>query len=78
MKAFQSFELKIIDFGFARHLGDLSSSTSSPVLTTEGTPEFVSPEVINYQPITTTTDMWYVLHKARLYYHIICNILIIP
>ena len=25
---------------------------------TEGTPEFVSPEVINYDPIALTTDMW--------------------
>ena len=25
---------------------------------TEGTPEFVSPEVIDYQPVTLTTDMW--------------------
>ena len=23
-----------------------------------GTPEFVSPEVVNYEPISLTTDMW--------------------
>ncbi len=25
---------------------------------TEGTPEFVSPEVIRYEPVTLNTDMW--------------------
>ena len=24
----------------------------------QGTPEFASPEVVNYEPISTTTDMW--------------------
>ena len=24
----------------------------------QGTPEFVSPEVVNYEPITLRTDMW--------------------
>ena len=23
-----------------------------------GTPEFVSPEVISYEPVSTTSDMW--------------------
>ena len=37
----QSFHIKIIDFGFARRL-----SPSEDLRVTEGTPEFVSPEVI--------------------------------
>ena len=24
----------------------------------QGTPEFASPEVVNYEPISATTDMW--------------------
>lgn len=24
----------------------------------QGTPEFVAPEVINYEPVCTATDMW--------------------
>ncbi|XP_040858575.1 myosin light chain kinase, smooth muscle isoform X1 [Ochotona curzoniae] len=45
--------IKLIDFGLARRLenaGDLK------VLF--GTPEFVAPEVINYEPISYATDMW--------------------
>ena len=38
---FQSFHIKIIDFGFARRL-----NPSEDLRVTEGTPEFVSPEVI--------------------------------
>ena len=37
----QSFHIKIIDFGFARRL-----NPSEDLRVTEGTPEFVSPEVI--------------------------------
>ena len=37
----QSFHIKIIDFGFARRL-----HPSEDLRVTEGTPEFVSPEVI--------------------------------
>ncbi|XP_063760591.1 myosin light chain kinase, smooth muscle isoform X2 [Eleginops maclovinus] len=45
--------IKIIDFGLACRLeGD------TPLKVMHGTPEFVAPEVINYEPVCLTTDMW--------------------
>ncbi len=52
----QSFLLKLVDFGFARQLGP--SSGGKAIRVTEGTPEFVSPEVVRYDPVTLNTDMW--------------------
>ncbi|XP_053308742.1 myosin light chain kinase, smooth muscle-like [Spea bombifrons] len=46
-------QVKIIDFGLAR---ELVPGTSMKVL--QGTPEFVAPEVIAFEPIWFTTDMW--------------------
>nr|XP_023695785.1 myosin light chain kinase, smooth muscle-like isoform X2 [Paramormyrops kingsleyae] len=46
-------KIKLIDFGLARRL---ENSGSLKVLF--GTPEFVAPEVINYEPISYQTDMW--------------------
>ncbi|XP_054828903.1 myosin light chain kinase, smooth muscle-like [Eublepharis macularius] len=46
-------KIKLIDFGLARRL---ESAGSLKVLF--GTPEFVAPEVINYEPIGYATDMW--------------------
>ncbi|KAI4874723.1 hypothetical protein NFI96_028342 [Prochilodus magdalenae] len=46
-------QIKIIDFGLAARL---DSSNSVKVM--HGTPEFVAPEVINYEPICLATDMW--------------------
>ncbi|KAM6461571.1 myosin light chain kinase, smooth muscle isoform 3-T3 [Liasis olivaceus] len=45
--------IKLIDFGLARRL---ENAGSLKVLF--GTPEFVAPEVINYEPIGYSTDMW--------------------
>ncbi|GCB78451.1 myosin light chain kinase, smooth muscle-like isoform X1 [Scyliorhinus torazame] len=45
--------IKIIDFGLARKL-DCNGSLKVMF----GTPEFVAPEVINYDPIGYTTDTW--------------------
>ncbi|KAI1899222.1 hypothetical protein AGOR_G00059580 [Albula goreensis] len=45
--------IKLIDFGLARRL---ENSGSLKVLF--GTPEFVAPEVINYEAISYPTDMW--------------------
>ncbi|XP_059494728.1 myosin light chain kinase, smooth muscle-like isoform X5 [Stegostoma tigrinum] len=45
--------IKIIDFGLARKL-DCNGSMKVMF----GTPEFVAPEVINYDPIGFTTDTW--------------------
>jgi len=46
-------KIKIVDFGFAKRLTE-----GSETRVMQGTPEFASPEVINYDPISTTTDMW--------------------
>uniref|UniRef100_A0A2K5RX92 Myosin light chain kinase, smooth muscle n=1 Tax=Cebus imitator TaxID=2715852 RepID=A0A2K5RX92_CEBIM len=45
--------IKLIDFGLARRL---ENTGSLKVLF--GTPEFVAPEVINYEPTGYATDMW--------------------
>ncbi|CAG5898019.1 unnamed protein product [Menidia menidia] len=45
--------IKIIDFGLA---GKLDGQT--PLKVMHGTPEFVAPEVINYEPVSLATDMW--------------------
>ncbi|XP_053352357.1 myosin light chain kinase, smooth muscle isoform X1 [Clarias gariepinus] len=46
-------KIKLIDFGLARRLENAGS-----VKVLFGTPEFVAPEVINYEAIGYTTDMW--------------------
>lgn len=48
-----SHEIKIIDFGLAQML-----SPDRPVRVLFGTPEFIPPEIINYEPIGTESDMW--------------------
>ncbi|XP_034394860.1 myosin light chain kinase, smooth muscle isoform X3 [Cyclopterus lumpus] len=45
--------IKIIDFGLACRL-----YADTPLKVMHGTPEFVAPEVINYEPVFLTTDMW--------------------
>ncbi|XP_029383776.1 myosin light chain kinase, smooth muscle-like [Echeneis naucrates] len=45
--------IKIIDFGLASKLED-----GKPLMVMHGTPEFVAPEVINYEPVSLETDMW--------------------
>ncbi|CAB3382376.1 Hypothetical predicted protein [Cloeon dipterum] len=48
-----SHHIKLIDFGLAKRLeGD------EPVRVLFGTPEFVPPEVISYEPISVASDMW--------------------
>ncbi|XP_023137848.2 myosin light chain kinase, smooth muscle [Amphiprion ocellaris] len=45
--------IKIIDFGLASRIDG-----STPLKVLHGTPEFVAPEVINYEPVSLQTDMW--------------------
>uniref|UniRef100_A0A3B3Q698 Myosin, light chain kinase 5 n=1 Tax=Paramormyrops kingsleyae TaxID=1676925 RepID=A0A3B3Q698_9TELE len=45
--------IKIIDFGLASKL-----DPNKPLKVMHGTPEFVAPEVINFEPVGLTTDMW--------------------
>ncbi|XP_073975614.1 myosin light chain kinase, smooth muscle-like isoform X3 [Rhodnius prolixus] len=48
-----SHEIKLIDFGLAQRL-----KPDSQIRVLFGTPEFIAPEIINYEPIGTQTDMW--------------------
>ncbi|XP_052903259.1 myosin light chain kinase, smooth muscle-like [Anopheles moucheti] len=48
-----SHEIKIIDFGLAQRL-----CASNPTRVLFGTPEFIAPEIINYEPISVQSDMW--------------------
>ncbi|KAM9487815.1 myosin light chain kinase, smooth muscle-like isoform 2-T2 [Clarias gariepinus] len=45
--------IKIIDFGLARKL-----EPGNPLRVMHGTPEFVAPEVVGYEPVDLATDMW--------------------
>ena len=45
-------QIKLIDFGLAKIL------TDTPVRDMVGTTEFIAPEIINFEPITTAVDMW--------------------
>ncbi|XP_032854628.2 myosin light chain kinase, smooth muscle-like isoform X2 [Tyto alba] len=45
--------LKIIDFGLARKL-----TPDTPVKVLHGTPEFMAPEVVAFEPVGFSTDMW--------------------
>ncbi|XP_061088316.1 myosin light chain kinase, smooth muscle isoform X1 [Conger conger] len=45
--------IKIIDFGLASKL-----DPNTPLMVMHGTPEFVAPEVISFEPVGPATDMW--------------------
>ncbi|XP_065063418.1 uncharacterized protein LOC135689975 isoform X1 [Rhopilema esculentum] len=49
----RSTKIKLIDFGLARQL-----EQGKETKITCGTPEFVAPEVLNYDPVTLASDMW--------------------
>jgi serine/threonine protein kinase len=51
--------IKIIDFGLAQKL-----EKNKPLRVLFGTPEFIPPEVINYEPVGTESDMW----SGKLYF----------
>jgi len=48
-----SHQIKLIDFGLAQKI-----NPDSPVRVLFGTPEFIPPEIINYEPIGVESDMW--------------------
>ncbi|GMT01781.1 hypothetical protein PENTCL1PPCAC_23955 [Pristionchus entomophagus] len=46
-------QVKLIDFGLSRRI-----PPGATVKDMIGTPEFVAPEVVNYEPLSAATDMW--------------------
>lgn len=46
-------QIKIIDFGLAKRI-----SLDTPVRELFGTPEFIPPEIVNFEPIGFQSDMW--------------------
>lgn len=46
-------DIRIVDFGLSRHV-----NSTSEVREILGTPEYVAPEVLDYEKISTATDMW--------------------
>ncbi|XP_016886872.1 serine/threonine-protein kinase 17A [Cynoglossus semilaevis] len=46
-------DVKIVDFGLSRMV--CSHQELREIM---GTPEYVAPEILNYEPISTATDMW--------------------
>ncbi|KAG5320918.1 MYLK protein, partial [Acromyrmex heyeri] len=48
-----SHQIKLIDFGLAQTL-----KSDTPIRVLFGTPEFIPPEIISYEPIGTESDMW--------------------
>ena len=53
LKNLNSHQLKLIDFGLSRKF-----KPGEEIREMLGTPEFVSPEVVNYEPLSLNTDMW--------------------
>ncbi|KAK5966765.1 hypothetical protein GCK32_009833, partial [Trichostrongylus colubriformis] len=53
LKSKTSTDIKIIDFGLSRKL-----DPKKTVKLLFGTPEFCAPEVVNYEPVSFSTDMW--------------------
>ena len=56
-----SYEIKIIDFGLAR-----SYDPDQTLRIMFGTPEFVAPEIVNYEAVTPASDMWSVGKQIKL------------
>uniref|UniRef100_S4R866 non-specific serine/threonine protein kinase n=1 Tax=Petromyzon marinus TaxID=7757 RepID=S4R866_PETMA len=46
-------DIKIVDFGLSRRV-----NSAEELREIMGTPEYVAPEVLNYEPISKATDMW--------------------
>ncbi|PIO69851.1 immunoglobulin I-set domain protein [Teladorsagia circumcincta] len=53
LKSKNSTDLKLVDFGLSRKL-----DPKKTVKLLFGTPEFCAPEVVNYEPVSFSTDMW--------------------
>ncbi|KAE8597065.1 hypothetical protein XENTR_v10016337 [Xenopus tropicalis] len=46
-------DIKVVDFGLSRILNN-----NEELREIMGTPEYVAPEILSYEPISTATDMW--------------------
>ncbi|XP_054908159.1 serine/threonine kinase 17a like [Poeciliopsis prolifica] len=46
-------DIRIVDFGLSRRMDKITE-----VREILGTPEYVAPEILNYEPISIATDMW--------------------
>nr|CAB3266649.1 serine/threonine-protein kinase 17A-like [Phallusia mammillata] len=46
-------DIKLVDFGLSKHL-----SENLEIREILGTPDYVAPEVLNFEPISTSTDIW--------------------
>ncbi|KAG5854994.1 serine/threonine-protein kinase 17A-like [Anguilla anguilla] len=46
-------DIRIVDFGLSRRMDNMKE-----VREILGTPEYVAPEILSYEPISTATDMW--------------------
>ncbi|XP_029364133.1 serine/threonine kinase 17a like [Echeneis naucrates] len=46
-------DIRIVDFGLSRRMDNITE-----VREILGTPEYVAPEILDYDPISTATDMW--------------------
>ncbi|MEQ2230874.1 Serine/threonine-protein kinase 17A [Ilyodon furcidens] len=46
-------DIRIVDFGLSRRMDKITE-----VREILGTPEYVAPEILNYEPISNATDMW--------------------
>ncbi|XP_036389896.1 serine/threonine-protein kinase 17A-like [Megalops cyprinoides] len=46
-------DIRIVDFGLSRCMDNMKE-----VREIVGTPEYVAPEILNFEPISTATDMW--------------------
>uniref|UniRef100_A0A4W5MYA8 Serine/threonine-protein kinase 17A n=1 Tax=Hucho hucho TaxID=62062 RepID=A0A4W5MYA8_9TELE len=46
-------DIRIVDFGLSRRMDSVTE-----VREILGTPEYVAPEILNYEPISIATDMW--------------------
>lgn len=54
LSAFPSADgLKLCDFGFARAIEGTKS-----ICEIQGTPDFVAPEIVQYEPLSLKTDIW--------------------
>ncbi|XP_034937580.1 serine/threonine-protein kinase 17B-like [Chelonus insularis] len=50
---FPDCDVKLCDFGISRHI-----SQDANIREILGTPDYIAPEVLNYEPISLATDMW--------------------